>query len=836
MGAVYRARDTVLNRDVALKVLSAKTSSDAPQLRARLLREARAAAALDHPNIIHVHDVIEVDGQLCIAMELVEGRSLFDAADGASVEERVRWLVEIARALQAAHDKGIVHRDLKPENVMVRDDGVLKVLDFGIARIAATSTDTADTVETLAKDGKILGTPAFMAPEQLENRSVDGRADQFAWGVMGYELFAGRLPWGETQEIMKLLTAVLTADPKPLAEVAPDVPAHVAAVIDRAMQKAADDRFASMNEAAEALRSGEVPAAAPRTTAAPETAIPGPTRSNGPRALWLVTAVALVAGGAVWWAMTSERGSTPTAPAPTEEPAPARAVTDIPDPQTDDERALEAYRGALRTYRNGGRTTEGFERAIELDPSFAAAHMRLAYRLATWLPEQAREHATAALELRDELGERDRLYAEMLQPFVLAQPRDGQEWLRQARAAVAAFPEDAELHLTLGWALGTTPPHDREQARVHMRRAIELDPRFAWGWQYLYESLSRDRRHDEAVAVLDECIEAIGTASTCRLMRFIRESTSGQCEAALEDIDQILASDPSAVTYLERRALVLAALGRPWPAVHAVLERAARDDGEGAHRAPMMRARLETYRGQFDEALATIGTWEGVVRDASDELRHGEPAALRVAILLELGRTDEAAEAATTYLERRAAFAEDPRSDYFSIAQDVRPVLWQAQLLNGDDAAEDARSAWWQHLADEAPDGAGPWAWLHGEARFADTPERAARAVERRGEITPPEYGPITPFHAYLGRVHLHTGELEAAREHLTLAVGECRRFKWPLVIHQAALDLGRTHEALGDETAACDAYLSVTQHWSPERSVTARAAQERTAALGCLD
>jgi len=206
MAQVYRAYDPRLNRRVALKVLrldSSREPESTADASSRVLREARAAAALDHPNAVSVFDVGEADGQLFISMELVVGKSLRAYVNDVTVrwETKVRWMVDAARALGAAHDRGLVHRDVKPENVMVRNDGVVKVLDFGIAKRIRVDLHPTATLEdqrtqsiTQSMQGTIVGTPWYLSPEQLRGEPVDGRADQFAWGVTAYELPRGSCP------------------------------------------------------------------------------------------------------------------------------------------------------------------------------------------------------------------------------------------------------------------------------------------------------------------------------------------------------------------------------------------------------------------------------------------------------------------------------------------------------------------------------------------------------------------------------------------------------------------------------------------------------------------
>jgi serine/threonine-protein kinase len=256
MGAVYRARDAKLGRNVALKVIadrSANTEADA-----RLIREARAAAAIDHPNAVSIFDVGEHEGAPFIVMELVEGQTMRLAVGDASLPmtKRTAQLADVARALACAHRRGVVHRDIKPENVMVRDDGMVKVLDFGIARRTSAGVDpngpTTSALPTLTVEGVKLGTPVYMAPEQIRGDALDGRADQFAWGVLAYEVFTGRLPW-RGGDALAVMASVLTdpAEPTPLEEAG--VPKAVQAAILRALAKRREDRFASMDDLLRAL-------------------------------------------------------------------------------------------------------------------------------------------------------------------------------------------------------------------------------------------------------------------------------------------------------------------------------------------------------------------------------------------------------------------------------------------------------------------------------------------------------------------------------------------------------------------------------------------------------
>jgi serine/threonine-protein kinase len=257
MGEVYRAHDPRLERDVAIKVLSAITLAD-PDARQRLLREARSAAALNHPHVCTVHEVGEVDGQAYIAMELIEGQPLDRVipAGGLPVQQVLRYGLQIADAVAHAHACRIIHRDLKASNTLITPEGRAKVLDFGLAkRLSGGELVEARTQAPLTKPGMLAGTPAYMAPEQLLGQPADARSDVWALGVVLYEMVAGGQPFrGRTH--FELSSAILREPPAPL-------PVHalpeLAAVIGRCLEKEPPGRYADggqVRTALEAIRTG----------------------------------------------------------------------------------------------------------------------------------------------------------------------------------------------------------------------------------------------------------------------------------------------------------------------------------------------------------------------------------------------------------------------------------------------------------------------------------------------------------------------------------------------------------------------------------------------------
>jgi len=250
MGEVYRARDTRLARDVAIKVLPADRLSD-PARRARFEQEARAASQLNHPNIVTIHEIESADGIDFIVMELVRGRTL-DAlipGPGMRLGEALRIAIPLADALAAAHTAGIVHRDLKPANIMVTPEGVIKVLDFGLAKLRPhdrTDSEEATTMDAraapLTRAGTVAGTPAYMSPEQASGGPVDARSDIFSFGAVLYEMLTGHRAFRGTSSA-ETLAAVLKEQPKPPSELVPEVPRDLERIVLRCLRKDPGRRF-----------------------------------------------------------------------------------------------------------------------------------------------------------------------------------------------------------------------------------------------------------------------------------------------------------------------------------------------------------------------------------------------------------------------------------------------------------------------------------------------------------------------------------------------------------------------------------------------------------------
>ena len=294
MGAVYRAHDPRLGRDVAIKVLPEALRAD-PAWQARFEREARAAAAINHPNVMALYDVGVHDGVPYLVCELLEGETLRTRLEHGSLplSRALAWAEQIARGLRAAHERGLVHRDLKPANLLVLRDGTVKILDFGLAKAAPvvgteTTLPDSDDETSLTGTGAVVGTPAYMAPEQVRGEVADHRADLFAFGVVLYEMLAGRRPFAAASA-PEMARAIAADEPPPLP---PGMPEGLQRIVQHCLQKEPAERFQSARDLIFAL---EPLRAAPATAGAPSR-----RRRTTVWAVGLVAVFAAAGAGAAW--------------------------------------------------------------------------------------------------------------------------------------------------------------------------------------------------------------------------------------------------------------------------------------------------------------------------------------------------------------------------------------------------------------------------------------------------------------------------------------------------------------------------------------------------------
>jgi len=317
MGEIWKAQDTRLNRIVAVKILTNASAGD-PERRRRFIQEAQAASALNHPNIITIHDIISEGDAEYMVMEYVQGKTLIDLIPkgGLRVPQVLKYAVQMTDALQVAHSAGIIHRDLKPGNVMVTEAGLVKVLDFGLAKLTDSSplsqsgapgqSDATQTIDQapLTVEGSIIGTVSYMSPEQAQGRKVDSRSDIFSLAVVLYEMVTGARAFAG-DSALSTLSAILRDEVRPIPEIAPDTPQQLDQVIHRCLRKNPDQRFQTMKEVQVALGAlkHESDSGMLYRSRAGMDAWPKPKRSPIPLMIGagVAAAVLAIAGGGAWW-------------------------------------------------------------------------------------------------------------------------------------------------------------------------------------------------------------------------------------------------------------------------------------------------------------------------------------------------------------------------------------------------------------------------------------------------------------------------------------------------------------------------------------------------------
>ena len=506
MGDVYLAHDLTLERDVAIKLLPAD-GRDHDDSRGQLLREAQAAAALDHPNICHVHEVGQTaDGRAFIVMQYVEGETLSAVLRRGPlpVRDALALGAHIAEALAVAHRRGIVHRDLKPQNVMVTPSGRPKLLDFGLAKLvqSAPATLEASGPSDQTMVGVVKGTPAYMSPEQVQQRPVDGRSDLFALGALLFECLTGRRAFegGSTSDVFG---QILRVHPPPVSSLRSDLQERHDELCRRLLAKDPADRFQSADEVIGAIRllitdssrEGAAPVdahtpswSAVRALSEAVTVGSAPpaagTRSATPPRRWWLPAVALLALGAAagWWGWTSVRG--------------------LPDPPPD---AARWYQRGVEAIREGAFHSgqRALEEAIRLFPDYPMAHARLAEALAALDDESGAQAELLRLSsvLPDEsrLPEDDRRRLQGTRALVL---RDLDASLAAFEQLVARHAGDAPAWLDLGRVQEAAGR--RTDARASYAKATAIDPQYAAAHLRLGFVEGRESNRDAALRAFEE--------------------------------------------------------------------------------------------------------------------------------------------------------------------------------------------------------------------------------------------------------------------------------------------------------------------------------------------
>jgi len=542
MGVVYKAYDTRLDREVALKVLPPGDSN--PERRERFFREAKAASALNHPNIITIYEVITVEGMDVIVMEYVKGETLhrIQKSGRIPVDQVLRYAIQVCEGLAKAHSTSIIHRDLKPGNIMVNEDGLVKILDFGLAKreqqaLLSSGSGEAQTVtQSLTAPGEVLGTPSYMSPEQILGKTIDTRSDMFSFGIVLYEMLSGVRPFHQPTAVATVHDIVYS-DPKPLRELCPELPEALIGIVNKVLSKAASSRCETMSEVAAHLRAVLTGAALEETQTASYSIAPlrRPPRKPAYAALGVLLAAGIAAGAwLIPWPRVWNSGdrSAGIGTSPSDADALRRQsrvwLNDHYRPGNTDKAisalgkilALEEKNATAHAMlaeaflRKNGESPdtnwmqmwkEHAQRAAALNPQLAARWVHGAYLLAEGKPESAAPELRQAAEL-DPLHPVYQIYLGRLEQA----RKNVAEAENHIRKAVALDPNRWNSHMELGAFLYRQGrPAESAQAFERARDLAPDSPQVHHNLAGAYHHLDRN---DEAASSLQRALELRPTA------------------------------------------------------------------------------------------------------------------------------------------------------------------------------------------------------------------------------------------------------------------------------------------------------------------------------------
>jgi serine/threonine-protein kinase len=777
---------------------------------------------------------------------------------------------------------------VKPENIMVRNDGVVKVLDFGIAKrtiVDITLGGTADEAFTQSIAGGILGTPWYLSPEQLRGEVVDGRADQFAWAVTTYELLTGHLPWPKGVDGFQLVLAILNASPAAPSTFVPNLPSIADAALMKALAKVPSQRFDAMESVVTALeglcspsrrswaevqnvattKTDPAPAMTPPAAvilAPPEAQItggaatlsnPGPApRGSLARPIAVVaTAMACAAIVGLLSARLARRGGddagapSPALPAPStiasDAPTP---VTALPPPHSSIPEALAAYATFRQSFRDAdwSSAVKALETAVERDPAMAAAHLRLAFvrSLEAAKEGMVRSSFHAATRNRANLDERDMGLLDALEPYLQRDPSDPLEAEHRLEALRQRFPQDAEIAYVLG-----SVRYDRGDLAAAVEAfdaATTIDPGFAQAQSSRGGCLAYLGRWNDAHTALEAALRQSPTATEPLWYEAEIAEQQGRCADEESSARAWLARDPDDAFAYYWLASALASEGRPVDTVRTAVEQKwlREDPDERVKRQPVDRASLAMMTGDFAAAEAQLHALEALLASEPGAQVHAEAQALLVRIAEETGKIDQAREIATSYLARKDAWAPAHRVDDVAILMDPVPTMLGALARAGavspaQRAAQ--RAEWlgaWQAKTSVAFLGV---LWVSAWGMPAESRDDGIAAVEALPALGgPPVFAPSTATQAVLGHAFLLAGHPEQAVPALRSGTASCTVLTDNLTSTRGWHDLGVALESQGDRPGACQAYGVVLSRWghAKPRSLTADDARARARSLGC--
>jgi serine/threonine-protein kinase len=700
---------------------------------------------------------------------------------------------------------------------MVTEEGTVKLLDFGLARAAQQSAAHLS--------GEVIGTHAYLAPEQVRGERLDARSDQFAWAVTAYELLVGHLPWS-AGDALSILASILSEEPD-----CARLPPHVAPVIARALHKEPSSRFPSMAELLKAL--------------APNTPRSGRAiaRRERPRRGWKTGLALVFVGGAIG------TFSLRSIPYEREAPAVARAtaITLLTAASTCAPTATTLYGQGLRALRDASwqQALNYFEQAHQKDPLCPQVRLRLATSSQwLWPIHRQREELSGALAVRDALSERDQLLLDAWKAIVAPEAPDERAAAEILQRAVLRFPEDAELiKLLAARNLYAVASRDElEQSLALTRRATSIDPAYADAWLLQADLLARLDRSDEAMAAVDRCLEGAPGSAVCRetRIRFLRKR--GQCGEAAAEARRWISWEPHQPRPYYYLSLSLTAHGSSRQSVEEALNmhwsRLPDDRREPVtlHHLSM----VEAWSGDFDNALRLAEKLEQRVSGAAGSKDHLRSAMTTIETLLEIGERQRAAAVAErTYLRKQAWI----KGDLILLGEEYFDSLILAVLLAQNRISpEEWRkgSELWEQSARKHMDTSDIWALRWGTLAALGLDVRQAlqeRPPESKGTPHTPHRAFLQgTIEAYRGRLLLQLGDAANAIPLLEATARSCQGLDAPFLSVSAHLWLAMAQEQSGDVPAACAAYAVIDARWRAAKpaSVSARKAQQRRIELGC--